>query len=390
MIMKNDTRKQVLIVDDEPALTQMLTMLLETRGYSVNVAYSGKEAIKCASSNLDIILLDLVLPDVEGFEICRRLKEERITSQVPIIILSARYLNEDKIEGLYLGADDYLTKPFENEELFARMEAVLRRHSMLKMQSHREQNGIIIELRKIINEELIVPFFQPIYLFQSSLKLFGFEVLSRPKTRSVLSSPELLFKTAIRFGLYCDLEMLSWRKAFKEISKHIEDEKIFLNCSPYLVEGPQFDQIKGIFEENKIRAENVILEITERSAISDFKIFYKLLRRYRDLGFIFAVDDVGGGYASLEAIVETRPEVVKIDRHIVTDLHNDAYRRSVVKFIVSFCREHNILSIAEGVETKEDLETIKELGVDGAQGYFLCRPTAKINIEELRNPAHLK
>ncbi|HQL41013.1 MAG TPA: response regulator transcription factor, partial [Candidatus Omnitrophota bacterium] len=120
-------KKKVLIVDDEKNVAKTLVLLLETRGYAIDVAETGQQALQKATQKPDIILLDLVLPDISGFEICRKLREQKDTKQIPIIILSVRYLYEDKIEGLYLGADDYITKPFEYEELFARMEAVMRR-----------------------------------------------------------------------------------------------------------------------------------------------------------------------------------------------------------------------------------------------------------------------
>ena len=201
----------------------------------------------------------------------------------------------------------------------------------------------------------------------------------------MLSSPDLLFKAAIHYGFYHDLEMLSWKKAVECASSFLKEEKLFLNCSPYLVEGPQFSAIKTLFEKSSFNVGNVILEITERSAISDFKVFYEYLRCFREHGFKFAVDDVGGGYASLESIVEIKPEVVKIDRHIVNELNKDPFKRSIIKFIVAFCQENNILSIAEGIENKEDLKIVMGLGVDAGQGYYLCRPSAKIDVKEMNN-----
>ena len=108
------------------------------------------------------------------------------------------------------------------------------------------------------------------------------------------------------------------------------------------------------------------------------------LHHYRQAGFKIAVDDVGGGYASLEAIVETRPEVVKIDRHIISELKHDSFKRSIVKFVVAFCKENRIISVAEGIETKQDLDTVIDLGVDAGQGYFLCRPAPQLNLPEMR------
>lgn len=391
MIDKFTNKKQILLVDDDRSVTQMLSLLFETRGYQVTIARSGQEALEKVSPKTDLILLDLILPDQDGFDVCRKFKESKDFRQIPIIILSAKILSEDIVEGLYLGADDYLIKPFEYEELVARMEAVMRRSSTLHQGSVVSQGdeAIVRELRKIIDEELIIPFFQPIF-FLKPFSMFGLEALSRPKTQSMLVNPELLFKAAVQFGFYQDLEMLSWRVALKSISQHLNEEKLFLNCNPYLVEGPKFQSIKTLFENSNVPLDHVILEITERSAIIDFDAFFEQLQRFRDHGFKFAVDDVGGGYSSLESIVKTKPEVVKIDRHIVNGLQKDDFKRSVVKFIVSFCKENNIISIAEGIETKQDLKVVMDLGVDAAQGYFLCKPTAQLNLSEMLAEAKIK
>lgn len=385
MLKRADTQKNILIIDDDTSVTKMLSLLLETRGYHVSIAASAREALEKASYTIDLILLDLVLPDSEGFELCRRLKENRETRPIPIIILSAKLIQEDIVEGLYLGADDCLNKPFEYEELIARMEAVMRRAKLFRhnLASHGEE-AIICELRKIVDEGLIVPFFQPIFCL-NPFKLYGLEVLSRAQTQSMLANPELLFKAAIQFGFYQDLEILAWKKALEYVSPLLSSEKLFLNCNPFLVEGAKFLRVKSIFEQLNVKVENVILEITERSAINDFKAFYEHLRYYRDYGFKFAVDDVGGGYASLESIVETKPEVIKIDPHIVHDLENDPFKQSIIRFVVAFCKENKILSVAEGIETKKDLENIRRLGIDAVQGYYLYRPTQQVNIEKINS-----
>ena len=378
-------KKRILLVDDDRSVSQMLTMLLETRGYEVRVAYTGADAISMVDEAIDLVLLDLILPDQEGFDVCRKLKEREETAAIPILILSARVLSGDIVEGLYLGADDYLTKPFEYEELVARMEAVMRRSSIFQSSMARSNSSeeIVRELRKIIEEERIVPYFQPIYLVQKPLKLFGFESLCRPVTKSILSNPELLFKAAVKYGCYQDLELLSWKKSIEYASDRLNDEYLFLNCNPYLVEGPKFLSVKSLFDMSSFSIGNVILEITERSEVGDFKEFYAQLERFREHGFKFAVDDVGGGYASLESIVETKPEVVKIDRHIINNIETNPYKRSIVKFVVAFCRENNILSIAEGIETKEDLQRVIKLGVDAAQGYYLSKPQPEIDVDGL-------
>jgi two-component system, OmpR family, KDP operon response regulator KdpE len=116
---------RILLVDDELSIQRALAPLLRSRGYEVDVAGTGKEALKIAAEHpTDVIVLDLGLPDIEGTEVCRRVRE---FSQVPIIILSARGREADKVAALDLGADDYVTKPFGPEELLARIRVWLRR-----------------------------------------------------------------------------------------------------------------------------------------------------------------------------------------------------------------------------------------------------------------------
>jgi DNA-binding response OmpR family regulator len=118
-------RRRVLMVDDDRNIVQLVRMYLEKDGYQVAVAYDGQEALDLFSSfKPDLLVLDLMLPTVDGLEVCKRV---RWSSDVPIIVLTARSTETDKLFGLDLGADDYVTKPFSPRELLARIRAVLRR-----------------------------------------------------------------------------------------------------------------------------------------------------------------------------------------------------------------------------------------------------------------------
>jgi two-component system response regulator RegX3 len=118
---------KVLIVEDEVSFSDALAYLLKKESYEVEVAVNGAEAIeRFQSFNPDLILLDLMIPEVSGTEVCRVI---RSTSQVPIIMLTAKDSEIDKVVGLELGADDYVTKPYSSRELLARMKAVMRRNS---------------------------------------------------------------------------------------------------------------------------------------------------------------------------------------------------------------------------------------------------------------------
>jgi len=117
--------KKVLVVDDDVKTVDLVKLYLMRDGYHVLTAYDGIEALRLArESRPDLVVLDLMLPDIDGIEVCRILRHE---SDVPIIMLTARSTDHDKLTGLGLGADDYVTKPFSPKELAARVQAVLRR-----------------------------------------------------------------------------------------------------------------------------------------------------------------------------------------------------------------------------------------------------------------------
>ena len=121
-------RKKVLVVDDEQHIIELIQFNLESSGFDVLTTDNGEEAIRIAENELpDVILLDLMLPGIDGFEACKKIRRNSKTSKIPIIMLTAKGEETDKVLGLELGADDYLTKPFSVRELTARIKAVLRR-----------------------------------------------------------------------------------------------------------------------------------------------------------------------------------------------------------------------------------------------------------------------
>lgn len=115
----------ILLVDDDEALLEVVSIVLSQEGYTVLTARSGAEALEVISrESLDLVILDIMLPKMSGFEVCKRI---RAKSDVPVVMLTAKSQSVDKVVGLELGADDYITKPFDTKELLARIKAILRR-----------------------------------------------------------------------------------------------------------------------------------------------------------------------------------------------------------------------------------------------------------------------
>lgn len=121
-------KEKILIVDDERDIVKLIDYNLKKEGFKTYTSYDGKDALVTAfAERPDLVILDLMLPELDGLEVCRRLKKDEKTSQTPIIMLTAKSQETDKVVGLELGADDYVTKPFSVKELIARIKAVLRR-----------------------------------------------------------------------------------------------------------------------------------------------------------------------------------------------------------------------------------------------------------------------
>jgi len=367
--------KHILIVDGKGPTVQATKKLLEANNYKVNVAHSGSDALKKVHQYPDLILVNRVLPDIEGLEICRQIQEDKRLRHISMIIFAAGDKSSERVEGLSAGADDYISDPIDGKELIARIEAVLRRNQVFR-QAQKEEGSLVAELKKILKEKTIVPYFQPIYSAQT-LKPIGLEALSRPPTGGLIDSAEFLFKTALILDMYSEVEMLCWETAVVQWKENINQGKLFLNCTPYFVESGWLN--KRFFSQLGVNFEDLVLEITERTVIQRHDIFLKEIKSLRELGIKIAIDDVGSGFASLDAVVEVRPDIVKIDRELVRELHKDELKYNIMQAIVSFCKKSHVMTIAEGVQEEQELDAVNELGVDAIQGYLLSRPMIEID-----------
>jgi len=143
------SKGKVLIVEDDRDIAEMVEYNLKEEGYETVSAFNGEDGVRLAKkASPDLIILDIMLPIIDGFEVCRILKKEQVTADIPVIILSAKSQETDKIVGLELGADDYVTKPFSPRELIARIRAIMRRGRALSFSSCIERGDIVIDSTK--------------------------------------------------------------------------------------------------------------------------------------------------------------------------------------------------------------------------------------------------
>ena len=361
-------KKRILLVDDEPDFVKALAFQLRFEGYEVVEEFSAEKALEKAKDRPDIILLDVMMPFLSGYEVCSRLRKESETRDIPIIMLTSKSETLDKVEGLKAGADDYIAKSVDIQELVARIEAIVRRREYSVI-AEKDKVVLFEELREIMKRSALHILAQPIVHLETK-KAIGHELFTRGPQNTQLEDPVVLFHIAKECGLLLDLEIIVRKKTISVASEKLKESLMFINTDPSLIFSPNFDRIAGLYDNPY----QIVLEITERTEIPDFQIFSERLGFYKTKGFRFSIDDMGMGFSSLEAMVELQPDFVKIDMCLTRGIGSNRTKRGIVEMIASVCKDSSICVISEGIETEEELRILMDIGVEYGQGYLLGRP----------------
>ncbi|WP_375123317.1 bifunctional diguanylate cyclase/phosphodiesterase [Pseudomonas sp. LW8] len=230
-------------------------------------------------------------------------------------------------------------------------------------------------LSSILTQSGLHSLFQPIICL-SERRILGYEALTRGPSNSPLHSPIALFAVARQAGRLSELEIACRQSACRRFNEQQLPGKLFLNVSPesLLEAAHQPGRTLQLLQDLGIAPSQVVIELTEQTPIDDFQLLQTALYHYRAMGFSIALDDLGAGYSSLRLWSELRPDYVKIDRHFIDGIHQDALKREFVGSILQIAKASRAQVIAEGIELPEELAVLTEMGVDLVQGYLLGRP----------------
>jgi EAL domain-containing protein (putative c-di-GMP-specific phosphodiesterase class I)/DNA-binding response OmpR family regulator len=541
-------RPVLLIADDDEDVQRLLSLYVRPLDCEVLTARDGEEALAIAQTRLpDIVLLDVMMPKRSGWEVCQALKAVQRTSHIAVVLVTGRGDVKDRLTGLQLGADDYLVKPFNRDEVVKRIGVLLHRkhreppavaevakasESMLfdrasglptvpmvlsrlkEMLIEQSEIGIVYvdieqfesieaeygwaffdeflrcageavaneararfpkalvaanlvggssfyiffesrgsdlrqetafdlmandireklieamrerfpnmqqgqigffvgaaridyrpqirlerqvyqgmqtagdavrdaeqqrkkqltrELRDIIRRKRVTTLFQPIVVARDG-KVFGYEVLTRGASNSSFRNSDMLFAFAREAKLAWALETVALEAALKRLrSFALNGRKFLLNLEAEMFEESEFriHEMVTFFSEHR---GNFVFELTERAAIEDYAVFRRLLDEFRDKGIEVAIDDAGSGYASLEAIAALAPDYLKITKGLVSTLADEPIKQDLVKMLVDLAAKIGAKTLAEGIETVDEYEWCRDLGVDLLQGYYLAHP----------------
>ncbi len=238
-----------------------------------------------------------------------------------------------------------------------------------------KNDNIEQQLNIIINDKMIYPVYQPIISLQNA-KILGYEILSRISLDSCTFTVEEMFSYANKYNCLWELDYICRKKGLKNIKDTIGNKKLFINVDPYIFNDPRFKggMTLSYLKRYNISPDNIVFEICERTNIEELDSFKKTVNHYKSQHYQIAVDDFGKNYSNFNRVFFLHPLYVKLDISLISNINNDSVKQSLVKGLVDFCHKENILLIAEGVETIDELSSLINLGVDYAQGYYISKP----------------
>lgn len=230
-----------------------------------------------------------------------------------------------------------------------------------------EREELRRRIRGIIDREAFDIAFQPVLALDSGM-VVGFEALARFRD-SLTKTPDRWFGEALQADLSFELEIAVMRKALSALSQMPRNTYLAINVSPETAASPELARLC-----TRHAADRIVLEITEHSCVDDYLVLAERARALRDMGVHLAIDDAGAGFASLRHVLRLEPDLIKLDKSITRNIDMRVRHQSLAAALLTFASGTSASIVAEGIETAEELATLKRLGVPYGQGYYLGRP----------------
>lgn len=235
------------------------------------------------------------------------------------------------------------------------------------------ERDLYASLQKIIRNGLISTVYQPIYDLTDKT-IYGYEALARGPEDSYFEDPDTIFSFAAKSDLINAVEKISINKAITGAKLLPPQTRLFINITPTLIPQLIDDEFMKLIADTGIKKELIVIEMTEKFIIPEYRMYKEILIMTRTKGFQVALDDVGTGYSTLERIAEISPQYLKYDRTLVKDVDRDLIRQELIKSIADFAHKINAVVIAEGIENDKELDFIKSIGIKLGQGFLLGTP----------------
>ena len=373
---------RVIVADDEDLILSTLADVIatDTDLELVGVAHDTDDAIAIAEAP-DVALVDVRMPGGGGTRAAREILKR--SPGTTVVAYSGNQESEAVLAMLRAGAVGYVAKDSATEDILLAIHRATEGRATIATESLRDVAELLASfhldresaaehasaerIEHAIHDDVIQMVFQPI-VETGSLRIIGLEALARFATMP-RRPPETWFAEAKRVGLLPELELVAATRAVGHLDHLPTGLSLAVNASPETLVAERFlDLLRGAVTDR------IVVEMTEQSSVEGYDALNERLRPIRDLGVRLAIDDVGAGYASLRHVVALTPDLMKIDRALITGIDVDPVRHALVDRLVSFAGEVGVGVIAEGIETEAELEALRAIGVPYAQGFYLGKP----------------
>jgi EAL domain-containing protein (putative c-di-GMP-specific phosphodiesterase class I) len=367
----------ILIVDDEPIVLRGLASFLEQSPFDVVTCLTPHEAIgHISNGDVQVVVSDVAMPEITGIELLRMVRQH--DPDLPVVLVTGKPGFKSAFDAIEYGAFLYLVKPVRADVFASAVERAARLYRLAKTKRQAialfgegamdaDRVGLETNFERALSGMWVA--FQPI-VRASDHSIFGYEALLRSND-AAMSGPGPMLHAAERLGELNRLGRAVRERAAKSISGTHRSCTLFVNLHPQDLLDPDLhsdDTALGSV------AGRVVLEITERSAITDIENARDLAMGLRNRGFRIAVDDLGAGYAGLSSFALLEPEFVKLDMTLVRDVDTSPVKQKLVKSLASLCNDMGLHVVAEGIETPAERDTVVDLGCDLLQGFLFAKP----------------
>jgi EAL domain-containing protein (putative c-di-GMP-specific phosphodiesterase class I)/CheY-like chemotaxis protein len=371
------SRGDILVVDDEPTLLRGISRLLTDRGYQVVCERDGEAALHTfRSREFDVIVTDIAMPHMDGIQLLRQLREH--DADVPVVLITGEPAVSTAVKALEYGAFHYLTKPIPlgNLEEVVDKAACLRRMARMKRQAAELIERALPSASRAPLESSFFKALDSLWMAYHPIlraedgHVYGYEALLRSKEAS-LPHPGAVLDAAERLNMLDILGRTIRERSAGPMKDAPEGTVLFVNLHTTDLLDPTL--MSPDTPLSKI-AKNVVLEITERASLDQVKDVRARVAALREMGFRIAVDDLGAGYAGLTSFALLEPEIVKLDMTLVRDVHLSSTKQKLVRSMTQLAHDMGMMVVGEGVETKEERDSLIHLGCDLLQGFLFAKP----------------
>ncbi|MEH2046224.1 EAL domain-containing response regulator [Nostoc sp.] len=391
---------KILIIEDEEAVRENILDLLEAENFETIAAANGRIGVHLAILEVpDLILCDMMMPEIDGYGVLTALHQDPSTATIPFIFLTAKSAKSDFRQGMDMGADDYITKPFTRAELLSAIMNRLEKYATLKryLSPQTVINNLSpkmqlleISLHRAIQQHNFQEFeiyYQPIVDIASG-KIVAAESLLRWQSPELgMIYPTEFIPLAESTGLIVPIGKWVLKRVCKQIKSWrdagIDSLIVAVNLSVIEFNQPDFiHNVVNFISANNLQPHDLELELTESMIMQDVNSAIATMSKLQSLGVKIAIDDFGTGYSSLIYLKNLPINTLKIDRYFIHNVAKDSQKSAIAKALIQMAHNLNLDVVAEGVETEAELGFLRQYNCNSMQGFLFSRPLPAAEFEK--------